>query len=184
MTLHHLTGNLDVALSHLALCGLAAIADDATGTSSRLCWTADQTPVPTLETTLDALELAEAVRAHAERASDPTSWLMRRETGGTRKGAGLFTARAKVPADPGEWRHHAEERRTARRSMTISRLDGLMILGMGEPAWWRWERDANRPDEGASRWEMKTRNKGQEFLLHRLTPLARAAGPTDAAADS
>lgn len=47
MTLHHLTGNVEVALSHLALCGLVSIADESTGTASRLWWTADQTPVPT-----------------------------------------------------------------------------------------------------------------------------------------
>lgn len=173
MTLHHLTGNVEVALSHLALCGLVSIADESTGTASRLWWTADQTPVPTVQTTLDASQLAAAVHAHAQRAADPASWLMRRETAGTRAGAGLFTARAKVPADPGEWRYHVEEIRAARRSMTVTRLDGQMLLGLGEPAWWRWERDANRPDEGASRWEMKTRNQGQEFLLHRLAPLAQ-----------
>lgn len=174
MTLHHLTGNVDVALSHLALYGLASIADQSTGTASRLWWTEDQTPVPTVQTTLDAPQLAAAVHAHAQRAADPASWLMRRETGGTRAGAGLFTARAKVPADPGEWRHHAEETRAARRAMTMNRLDRQMILGMGEPAWWRWEQASNRPDEGASRWEMKTRSGGKEFVLHRLAPLAKA----------
>jgi len=174
MTPLHLTGDVRTAISHLALWGLAAIADEATGTCSRLWWTEDQTPDPTVETTLNAQRLAAAVHAHAQHASDLTSWLMKQETCGTRKGSGLFTARAKVPTDPGEWRHHAEEVRAARRAGIVSRLDGQMILGMGEPAWWRWERDANRPDEGASRWEMKTRNKGQEFILHRLVPLAQA----------
>lgn len=174
MNLHQLPGDVTVALTHLALCGLAAIADDASGTPSRLWWTDDQVPVPTLTSVLDSRQLAEAVHAHAVEASSPASWLNQREATGSRAGAGLFTARAKVPTDPAEWGRHAMDRRAARRSLPASRLDGRLILGLGEPAWWRWERNANRPDEGASRWEMKTRNQGQEFLVDRLVPIARA----------
>jgi CRISPR-associated protein Csb3 len=48
-----------------------------------------------------------------------------------------------------------------------------MIGALGEPAYWRVDGTA-RPDEGASRWEMKTRNKGEEFVGNRMEPLASA----------
>jgi CRISPR-associated protein Csb3 len=56
-----------------------------------------------------------------------------------------------------------------------------MIGALGEQAYWRVNGTA-RPDEGASRWEMKTRNKGEEFVGNRMEPLANAvaARNTDA----
>jgi CRISPR-associated protein Csb3 len=46
-----------------------------------------------------------------------------------------------------------------------------MIGALGEPAYWPTDRNA---DAGASRWEMKTRNQGAEFVGNRLVPLAQA----------
>jgi len=45
------------------------------------------------------------------------------------------------------------------------------IAGLGEAAYWRFSNKERRPDHGASRWEMKTRNKGEEFVQYRLRPL-------------
>lgn len=54
---------------------------------------------------------------------------------------------------------------------------------LGQPSYWSGEQTNHslRSDFGASRWEMVTRNKGQEFIGGRLFPLAQkvAARPIE-----
>ena len=71
---------------------------------------------------------------------------------------------------PDDWASH-QKTRQAHLDALMERDDLLSLLwisGLGEPSYWRFEAKAPRPDHGASRWEMKTRNKGQEFIKHRL----------------
>ena len=51
-------------------------------------------------------------------------------------------------------------------------LDLDLLGALGEPAYWRFRRNHPDPDQGASRWEMKTRNHGGEFVGDRLRSLA------------
>ncbi|BBX73997.1 hypothetical protein MSHI_19030 [Mycobacterium shinjukuense] len=44
-----------------------------------------------------------------------------------------------------------------------------MVGALGEPSYWLADKS---PDGGASRWEMKTRNRGEEFVGNRLLPVA------------
>jgi CRISPR-associated protein Csb3 len=181
-------GGIHSALAHFALVGLAGIVDHASDPADARCrifWTDDATPRPVVTCSLDDdARVAEAVRQHALRHRSPHSWVSQRVSGGSRDGSGLFTARAKAPTLD-EWPAYLRARRDARERMGsaekgerpdegLDTLDKRLLLALGEAAWWRCDAKEARPDDGASRWEMKTRNQGQEFIVHRLSPLADA----------
>jgi CRISPR-associated protein Csb3 len=87
-----------------------------------------------------------------------------------------MSPRIKPRSSDAAWRALASRRRSVIDEQTAHRLwlDLQMIGALGEPAYWRFNRQRQRlPDDGASRWEMKTRNRGEEFVKHRLHPLAR-----------
>jgi CRISPR-associated protein Csb3 len=181
MTTLTLPGAIESALPHFALAGLAAILEENGPALPRFHWSEDLQQLPLLCTELSPEQVATAVRSHAQRHTTASSWLPRRALGGTRDGAGLFTARAKGPADD-EWHSFAAQRSSARRSLPLTRLDERLLSALGEPAWWLTEVQGRSADDGASRWEMKTRNQGQEFILHRLWPLAEVVAARDDAA--
>jgi CRISPR-associated protein Csb3 len=52
-------------------------------------------------------------------------------------------------------------------------VDSLMLQALGEPAYWLLDTRTAEPDRGASRWEMKTRNRGEDFTRNRLAVLAK-----------
>lgn len=181
MNAMRICGGVEVALAHFTLVGLAAILEEGKASSSLFRWSDELRPRAELLTELSHEEVAAAVREHAERHTRESSWVTRRARGGTREGSGLFTARAKVPADD-EWAPYAAQRAGARRELPLSRLDERLLTALGEPAWWLTGVQGRSADDGASRWEMKTRNQGQEFIVHRLSPLAETvAGRDDAA---
>lgn len=174
----HIAGRIDIALTHFAAVGLAAILDEEDMGVSRAWWH-DSTPAhAVVASDLDQTQVGERLREHASAHSEPNSWVQQRITDGPRAGAGLFTARVKAPSIE-EWPSYAAARAAARPTAICSGLDEQMQLALGEPAWWRCDANETRPDDGASRWEMKTRNQGQEFLAHRLAPLATALANRD-----
>ena len=61
-------------------------------------------------------------------------------------------------------------------------IDLELIGALGEPAYWRFANNGPRPDEGANRWEMKTRNRGEDFIRNRLRQLAQIVADRDAGA--
>lgn len=169
---HRLGGDVSSALSHLMLVGIASILEDAGVRPVRLAWR-DQRPLrPTLDTSIDALEVSGVVQALARRHLTPTSWVQATVDQGKRKGSGLFSPRVAVPpAD--EWSAYETQRSMVlNRQEDLTGLDRRMIAALGEPAWWHPAQD--QPDRGASRWEMKTRNRGEEFITGRLQRLAQA----------
>lgn len=185
MSEHRLAGEVSSALSHFMLIGLSAILGDTdrrvgAPMAARCHWTDEVTPVPVLSTDLTADEIDETVRAHAVRHAGPDSWVQAVTSAGSRCGSALFSPRAKVPLLH-EWSDYVRERTHFLDSHPVNQLDRRLLAGLGEPAWWRCDERSATPDGGASRWEMKTRNRGEEFVLNRLAPLAhvvseRAAG--------
>lgn len=176
---YRLGGEVSSALSHLMLVGLASILEEGGVREVRFAWSADRLPRPLLWTDLDETEAALAVRDHAERHTEPGSWVSAVVASGVRKGSGLFSPRVEVPhptTGAAEWAEYEQQREAvlSRGSTTLSDLDHRMLSALGEPAWWRCDGRNNQPDLGASRWEMKTRNRGEEFITHRLRPIARA----------
>lgn len=174
MTILELTGDQLVAFDHLAGYGLAAILDAAHPGRVRLRWTADldsrlQIDGSTWE------QAGETVHAHAVRHTHPDSWVM---ADGDNNGgrSGLFSPRVK-PMDERGVHTWYESRSTVLDRFdrsSESALDQAMIGALGEPSYWSFVRDQVRPDHGASRWEMKTRNRGEEFVAHRLRRLAES----------
>ncbi|HSW41533.1 MAG TPA: hypothetical protein VLM76_03390 [Patescibacteria group bacterium] len=169
-----LAGDVRVALSHMAAIGLAALLEDAGMPDVRVRWTGGLESRPIVSGSgADWAEVARLVRSHALRHADASDW-----TGATiDDGAtGLMSPRIKPRGTDAGWRELTTRRREVIDMQGEGRrwLDLQMIGALGEPAHWRFNAQRRRlPDDGASRWEMKTRNRGEEFVRHRLHPLAR-----------
>lgn len=183
MTNLQLAGHLRTALSHMALVGLGVILEDAGVADVRVGWSEAFDSQPLVRAShVDWPEAAEIVRQHALRHADPADWTAARGAGTE---SALMSPRIASPAGAAAWHGHV----TA-RCETIDRvlgrtnwLDLRLIGSLGEPAYWRFNRTGEPlPDEGASRWEMKTRNGGEEFVGNRLRPLAERVAARSAEA--
>lgn len=174
-----LGGKVEWVLSHFAQIGLASI---LAGHSSevRFWWQDGDEPRPILAADLKRAEIGSVVKEHAARLSGPDSWLRSQTDLGdpSKSQRSLFAPRAKAPSEGGQWRSFLAER--LRALADVEPLDAALVEGLGEPAWWRVSDREARPDDGASRWEMKTRNRGEEMVTHRLLPLAQACAARSA----
>ncbi|HVA85414.1 MAG TPA: hypothetical protein VNF73_03735, partial [Candidatus Saccharimonadales bacterium] len=132
---------------------------------------------------LDLDGIAALVLDHARRHTQAGSWTAATvDIAGTT--AGRLSPRIKVPGDDDAWLQLVRSRREAidRETAGPRRLDLAMIGALGEPAYWRFDAQGKRrPDEGASRWEMKTRNAGEDFVQDRLHRLAVCVAARDTA---
>jgi CRISPR-associated protein Csb3 len=178
-----LPGDITVAFSHLASIGLASILEDAGVETVALSWTGSLDARAIVAAPgIDWDRAARIVHDHAAAHAPDSNWTAA-TVAGPGGPAGLLSPRIKPPADDDGWLLLTKARRAVideqvRRSQW---LDLALIGALGEPAYWRFDdargsRSANqldrRPDEGASRWEMKTRNRGEDFVAHRLRKLA------------
>ncbi len=176
MTHIDVAGSIHRPLTHMALFGLAAILDSAGLADVRICFTDEITPQARLTVNVDESDvIARAVLDHARARAD-NSWVAATMTHEGDAGKGVMSPRLKPPNSPESWsmlqsQRHAQLTRLTDRRLT---LDLRMVGGLGEPAYWRCTERNVQPDQGASRWEMKTRNRGEEFVANRLAPLARA----------
>lgn len=162
-----------VVFDHLAAYGAAAIADAAGYSDMRIRWT--DALEPHLELSgVSWPDLADAVHRHATARAEPSSWVS--ADGITGEGvSGLFSPRVKGMSDEANARWYSD------RSAAVDRLhdewaalDLAMIGALGAPSYWSRDNGDARPDYGASRWEMKTRNRGEDFVRNRLRLLARS----------
>ncbi len=169
-------GDVRSALTHLAAYGLAAIVEDATGATCLLQASNGGAAVhlPTGVTELDA---ATIVRDHAQARLD--GWPTRVRPTGT----GVMSPRGHSPTDDAEWlalqrdRHELLDEAYA---PTPTWLDLDMMCALGEPAYWYTRHDGRQDlDRGASRWEMKTRNRGEDFVANRLSKLCARVAARD-----
>jgi CRISPR-associated protein Csb3 len=172
-----LPGDVRVALSHLAAYGLAAILEDAGAGGVTMVWTPSldaRARVSVPGASLD--DIAAAVRAHAGRHTGDESWTAATASIGGRL-VGRLSPRVAAPPDEAGWLELVRLRHATIDALIAGRawLDALLVGALGEPAYWRFDAQGKRrPDEGASRWEMKTRNRGEDFVAHRLHPLGAA----------
>lgn len=178
-----LSGDVLVALSHLAAYGLAGILDASGVPDVTIAWT------PSLGSHAvvaapgrDADGVAALVLDHAGQHARTDSWTAATvDIAGTT--AGSLSPRIKPPPEDYVWLSLVHLRRQAVDAEVSAHhwLDLAMIGALGEPAYWRFDRQGKRrPDEGASRWEMKTRNHGEDFVQHRLRRLAVSVAARDA----
>ena len=176
MTELHLRGERQSALTHLMQIGFAAILEASGVSDVRVSWSGALDARPLVWTDgVDFDQAALLVRDHARRRADASSWLAADiDLAGRR--TGLFSPRIKPPEDRGGWQRLIDAREAHLDGLTAAqaRLDLQFIGALGMPAYWRVDRTGRAtPDDGASRWEMKARNAGEEFVRHRLFPIAR-----------
>lgn len=180
-----LPGDIRVALSHAAAYGVAAILEDAGRAGITIAWTPSlDARVVVSVSDCNPDEIAEIVLDHARRHAAGGDWTAATvEVAGAT--AGRLSPRIKCPADDDGWLELEQARRQTIDEQAEARhwLDLALIGALGEPAYWRFDAQGKRrPDEGASRWEMKTRNRGEDFVQHRLRRLALAVAPRGTAA--
>ena len=173
--------------SHMTLYGLAAIVEDSGLEGVRLSWTAGMSTLPVLSAPQATPErIGEIVRRHAARHDLPESWPSRRLSDGEQRA--LMSPANSAPSPrrglalaAGRRRHDVIDRLTDAREL----LDLRLIAALGEPSYWRTNRQGQRlQDDGASRLEMQPRNQGSEFVGNRIRPLAAVVAARTAAAVS
>lgn len=173
-----LGGDISSALTTFAGLGLALILERGGGRRVRLGWTDEVEPRMVVSAEgCDDDAISEAVHRHAAVCTQEGSWLQIDLDASPWDGkSAAFSPRIKAAGSSDGWRALQECRHTGvDREMEVPGV-GLELIGaLGEPAYWRFadrQGKESRPDEGASRWEMKTRNQGQDFVANRLRPLA------------
>ncbi|MEX3504814.1 aldehyde dehydrogenase [Corynebacterium sp. LK2510] len=175
----HLTlaGDVTSALTHFAAFGLMIVIQEECEHARALFWFTEE-PSPRAVLHLDGcnrMEVAEAVGRVARRWAADNSWVQETVSypsgNGNAEERSPFSPRIKAFTDPQTWQKHSAFRHGHIDALAGDGVARRLIAGLGEAAYWRAESNSARPDEGASRWEMKTRNKGQEFIVHRLAPL-------------
>ncbi len=157
------------AFTVMSVFGLAAILDQEVG-EVRLRWRNHEEAIVTAGDATDE-EIAEVVRQFAaKRASE--SWITAISDLNGAKRAPLGP-RIGTPSSDRSWEQLQIQRHLAIDDVSVdSRLDRRMIGSLGEPAYWAETHDRRLfVDYGASSWEMKTRNRGEEFLQNRLSLL-------------
>lgn len=189
MTVFVLGSDYTRALDHFAGYGLSAILEEAGERDVRLHWSNEAKPKLTLSGLhAQPKQVAEAVHEHALAHNRIESWVQRTtQIEGTQKTfeVGLFSPRIGAPGHPEEWVRLYKARRAALdMEHNGGWLDSMMLQALGEPAYWLLDTKLPEPDRGASRWEMKTRNRGEDFTRNRLALLAKtvAARTPDAIA--
>lgn len=173
-----LGGPISSALTHFAMYGLADIAAARFGRGVILGWTVEQEPQAWVDVP-DATpeEIAQAV-LDAAATDTPRDWPSVQVTYSSKAVASPFAPRIKA-IDPdkhsGDWVTHQKVREDALDVLTdAGDLAELRFLdALGEASYWHIANNTRQPDRGASRWEMKTRNRGEEFISQRYEPLCR-----------
>ncbi|SFU16301.1 hypothetical protein [Arthrobacter sp. ov118] len=178
MTTLQLPGEINTAFDHLAAYGLAAILERSGAASPRIAWNDYLDSNPRLERALPWEQAARAVKAHADSATQPDSWVQQNADNGGRPTA-LFSPRVKTMREPEISQWYGLRYAAIDRIEPEQRLDLEFIGALGEPAYWTADRGDSRPDHGASRWEMKARNRGEEFVGNRLRLLAGSVAQRD-----
>lgn len=183
------------AFSHLLMVGLASILEDAN--PDRVClfrWLDDlQAFEIKTNDDLDIDQISKVVSEHAKRWSQSLPLTSQDDytvSNESDKPSGAFHAtmspRLSNLGVPYGWEKLQRNREAAVDAMETFG-DYRYFGALGQPSYWSGEQTNHslRSDFGASRWEMVTRNKGQEFIGGRLFPLAQkvAARPIEKVRD-
>lgn len=169
-----ISGRYDDAFIHLLLVGLASILEDADNRRTCMIWWKNRgAAVIRSNDDLSWEDCAAIVQAHAKRWKD-SPWLNASGAySDEEKKYATLSPRFKAPSSPDKWRLLEQDRAQAIDTLQTG-LDYRYVGALGEPSYWSGDMNANgyTPDRGASRWEMVTRNRGQEFITGRLRPLS------------
>lgn len=166
--------NISSGLTYFAWIGAAKMVKALSRGPVRMWWSPRSRPCGEIQTTDVSLEdLAEGIKQHATRWAESWTAVRVHYAEGT---FSPFSPRFKQ-IDPikhaEDWEKHQTARNAALDALERDndRLALELIQGLGEAAYWRFERKDPRPDHGASRWEMITRTGGKEFVQSRFHPM-------------
>ena len=175
-----IAGDYTSALTHFALYGLSLMVEQKHPGTVTVGWSQEGQPRAQMHAEgVSEEEIAECVHSYVSSLAADGSWVNVNQSYGAGKEAAVFSPFSPrirgIDAEkyPDDWASH-QKTRQAHLDALMERDDLLSLLwiaGLGEPAYWRFDAKALRPDHGASRWEMKTRNRGQEFVKDRLRPM-------------
>lgn len=169
-------GAIESALTHFAGIGSAVVLDAMAGGTTTLGWTDEEEPRLVVHSAApDRDAVATALHAMvAARAED--SWVTATMTHEGRTDTGTFSPRIKAPGSAESWTTLQELRHGWIDALLDAGdlLDLQMIGGLGEPAYWAERDNKVQPDSGASRLEMKARNRGEEFIGNRFNKMHSA----------
>lgn len=178
MTTLLLGGEAETALTHMALLGSAAIlraciphAEVTVHWVNENGWRAVLDVDGVAESTIGAV-----IAEHAAQRTKPDSWVDADLEHEGRISA-VFSPRIKGASSRDSWNRLQSKRLQGIDGLAPGpegALDMRLVQALGEPAYWRQTATGPKPDDGASRLEMKTRNRGEEFVQNRLRPLAAA----------
>lgn len=185
-----LGGEISSALTTFAGLGLALILEGDGAERVRLGWT--DAAEPRMMVTADGYgdeAIAGVIREQAAMRMAPGGWIGRNLQGELWKGKkAVFSPRVKFLNPKKQWPNLQKERLLGINQEMESEtqqgydIDLELIGALGEPAYWHFTGNGPKPDGGASRWEMKARNQGQDFVSNRLRQLARIVADRDATA--
>lgn len=185
-----LSGEVTSALTTFAGLGLALILEGDGAERVRLGWT--DAAEPQMVVTADGYgdeAIAGVIREQAAMRMAPGGWIGRNLQGELWKGKkAVFSPRVKFLNPRMQWPNLQKERLLGINQEMESEtqqgydIDLELIGALGEPAYWYSTGNGPKPDGGASRWEMKARNQGQDFVSNRLRQLARIVADRDATA--
>ncbi|OZG65049.1 hypothetical protein [Bifidobacterium eulemuris] len=164
------------AFDHLMLVGLASILEDSWHETCLLRWRDFRSAEISADRAFTPDDVAQVVSDHAKRwAQSP--WLRAKGnyTADNKESSihATLSPRLSGLSESGGWSKLQRDRHEV--------IDALQTVGdrryvgaLGEPSYWsgRGSNKQLQSDSGASRWEMVTRNKGQEFVGGRLLPLS------------
>lgn len=163
--------------------GLAAELEQAMNEPAEVWWdTEGNAHITCAEATIG--DGAKVVKEHAE-LSVKSDWMTARTVFADGKGkeqvrATLSPRVGRFAESDGSYHKLQTDRWRAIDSISFSNaLDWRFIGALGEPANWWVDKIATNPDYGASAWEMKTRNRGEELLQNRLSLLGEKVALRD-----
>lgn len=165
------------AFSHLFLVGLASIVEEESpGTYCALRWERAGASATVLTSNpMDLDDISVCVHAHVSKYNN----LLAMTSDGKYDGGTLhatMSPRLSNIVEASGWQALHDDRQAA-----IDALDSMgecrYFGALGQPSYWSGRvsgsSHALQADNGASRWEMVTRNKGQEFISGRLRKLSQ-----------
>lgn len=177
-------GRYDSAFTHLMAIGLASILED--DDTTRCCtvrWANASAVIVQAHSDsggeLSWSDVGDIVHSHAVRWNK-SHWLHAQGVYSGDAARSTMAPRLGTPSYDG-WQQLEQDREQLVDGLG-SALDWRYLGALGEPSYWSGDLAAQgyTPDRGASRWEMVTRNRGQEFIAGRLAPLADAVAKRDA----
>lgn len=168
-----IAGNCTSALTHFALLGLGNLAQTITDGKVTLGWTDTIEPEAVITSDLTAVDYAEALQSLIHDMNQKDSWVKSR----VEYSDGVFSPFSprfkaiNIEKGPDDWSNHQKARQDHLNQLYDRKrfFELRFIQALGEASYWNFDKRSPRPDHGASRWEMKTRNRGEEFVQNRLT---------------